>query len=253
MKLDKFQKAKVSLGLSSFALLFAILFVPSVVNSGFSWASEDTLETLLLFLCFLATVYVFWHYDYVVQKREQEAFSLSFKLKSKEKELIETFQYLGKVNVQFSVIRDLMDRMKKPTPNSEEDLRGALKELLGIACNIVGSEKAWLRIIDIKKRKMLLEESAGRSFLRKKEKSKLTVGTLVDMYEGKSMKLDGCEVFYSKSKSFNIKAFLILPPIEDVRLQGADFLRAVVNQCEILFILLNSRYHRINNRKNEKK
>jgi len=200
MKLDKFQKAKVVLGLSLFALLFAILFIPSIIDHGFGWASEDIVETLFLVLSFLAAIYVFWHYDYVVQKREQETFNLSSKLRSKEKELIETFQYLGKVNVHFSVIRDFLERIKKPIPTNKKELKEALRELLEIACSATGSEMAWLKIIDTKKRRILIEQKEGYNFEEEDKNKEVTVKNLLDIYsEGIDSKVNHNEIFYSKS------------------------------------------------------
>jgi len=50
-----------------------------------------------------------------------------------------------------------------------------------------------------------------------------------------------------------IKAFLILPSKEEPIASGDDFLKAVVNQCEILFLLFDSQYYSSKNKKNDKK
>lgn len=240
MKLNKFQKAKVAMALSFFGLLFAILFIPKGINHGLSWISEDTMETIFLFLSYLAAIYVFWHYDYVVQKREQESHQLSSKLQSKEKELIETFQYLGKINVRFSVIRDFLERMKQPAPTSEKELGESLEELLDIVCNATGREKVWLKIVDIKSKKILIEKFVGHSSRDKKDKHHIAVGNLLDVYENKiSSRIKDFEIFHSKADNFNLKAFLILPFNEEMKNQSDDFLKAIANQCEILFLLFD--------------
>jgi len=254
MKLDKFQKAKVVLGLSLFVLLLAILFIPHIIDQDLSWASEDTLETLFLVLSFLAAIYVFWHYDYVVQKREEETSDLSLKLRDKEKELIETFQYLGKVNVQSSVIKDLLDRMKEPAPTTKEELADSVKELLNIACSATGRDRVWLKIVDTKNRKVVMEELAGYNLEKEDKEDKMTVRSLLDVYENKkSNKIDGCEIFYSDLDNFYIKAFLALPVDEGAISQGDELLKAISNQCEILFLLFDFQHYQPKNEKNEKK
>jgi hypothetical protein len=253
MKLDKFQKAKIVLGMSFFVLLFSILFIPNIVNTDWGIFSEDFLETFFLLGGFFSVIYVFWHYDYVVSKREEDNLVLSSKLKNREKELLETFQYLGKVNVQFSIVRDLIDEMKKPAPTTQEELRETLKELLNIACSTTGREKAWLKIVDLKKGKDLIEERGGTGFEDESYKSKIAPKNLLKIYKNeKNARIDDLKVFYSELDNFYIKAFLILPFKEENK-QNADFLKAVANQCEILFLLFNSQYYRPKNNKNIKK
>ncbi|MCK5080840.1 MAG: hypothetical protein KAQ63_01640 [Candidatus Moranbacteria bacterium] len=254
MKLDKFQKAKVVLGLSLFVLLFAILFIPHAIDNGLSWASEDTLETLFLALSFLATIYVFWHYDYLVQKRGQESLNLSSKLQNKEKELLEAFQYLGKINVRFSVIRDLLDGMKDPIPTTREELNKALKKLLDIACSATSKDRALLKIVNVKSNKILIEEKSSRGFDNGDGKSQTSAKNLLEIYNKKrSSKTEKLEVFYSDLDNFNIKTFLILPSSDDSVVQGEDFLKALINQSEILFLLLDSQYYRSKKNHNGKK
>ena len=250
MKMNKFQKAKVVLGLSLFVLLFSILFIPNIIDSGWGWFDEDNLEAAFLFASFLSVVYVFWHYDYVVQKREEDNLNLSSKLKDREKELLETFQYLGKVNVRFSIIRDLIDKMKKPAPTTKEELNETLKELLNIACSTTGREKAWLKVIDIKKSKTLIEERGGSSFEEDEDYgSKIAPKNLLKNYKKeKSDRIEDLRVFYSDLDNFYIKAFLVLPFKENSEKETDDFLKAVANQCEILFLLFNSQYYKPKNK-----
>jgi hypothetical protein len=253
MKLDKFQKAKMIMGLSFFVLLFSILFIPSIINTGWGWFSEDFLETVFLLGGFFSVIYVFWHYDYVVKKREEDNLVLSSKLKSREKELLETFQYLGKVNVRFSIVRDLIDKMKKPAPTTQEELKETLKELLNIACSTTGREKAWLKIVDLKNGKDLIEERGGNNFQDEDYESKLAPKNLLKIYKNeKNCRIDDLKVFYSDIDNFYIKAFLVLPFKEENK-QDDDFLKAVANQCEILFLLFNSQYYRPKSVKKNKK
>ncbi len=249
MKLNKVQKAKIVSWVSLSFLFFAILFIPGFVNTSVGWASEDTLETFFLVLSFFSVVYVFWHYDYVVQKREQENFNLASKLQNKERELLETFQYLGKVNVRFSVIRDLLDRMKKPAPTTQEELKETLKSLLNIACSATGKENAWLKIINTKDKKVLIEEYGGDSFSEGNGKNQISVSNLIEVYKkDRKNKFDKMKVFCSDLDSFYIKAFLIIPTEDNLVEEEEDFLKAVANQCEILFLLFNSEYYRPKNK-----
>ncbi len=250
MRFNKIQKAKIILWVSLSFLLLIILFIPNFINNSVSWASEDTLETLFLVFGFFSVVYVFWHYDYVVQKREQENFNLTSKLKDKEKELLKTFQYLGKVNVRFSIMRDLIDRMKKPAPTTQEELKETLKALIDIACGVIGEDDTRLQVIDIKNEKFLLKEQRGESSLRETKNSQISAKKILKVYRSNGkFQIKGVKVFYSDLDNFYIKAFLVIPYNEDQFEQEANFLKAVANQCEILFLLFNSQYYKPKNKK----
>lgn len=258
MPVNPYKKTKAFLVLNLTILFILIIAIPQFINSGIEWMSEDTLETLFLGMSFLAVLYVFWHYDYVVKKREHEASKLFLKLEKKEKELLDTFQYLGKVNVQFSIIRDLLQKMKTPAPTSREEVEKVFSELLSIVCNATGRSYAFLKIVDLEKGKTLFEQFNGFDnvseengyFSAKNE-------TLIEIFDKKRQKnsnLKEGDVFFSDLDNFNLKAFLILPKKKEIEMEDeSSFLEAVANQCEILFLLFNSRYYKPKKKNNEAK
>ncbi|MDZ7612167.1 MAG: hypothetical protein U5L10_05370 [Candidatus Moranbacteria bacterium] len=254
MNLHPYRKTKIFLVFNFIVLLFLILTIPQFIDTGTSWASEDTLETLFIGMSFLAVVYVFWHYDYVVKKREQQTSQLSQKLEKKEKELLDTFQYLGKVNVQFSIIRDLLEKMKIPAPTTRKEVEKVFTELLSIVCNATGRSHALLKIVNLENQRTLIKQFNGFS----KEKGyKIKNESLIKFYKNKSEEknlLNGWELFCSELDNFYIKAFLILPKKDEPGMEDEkDFLEAVANQCEILFLLFNSRYYKPKKEKNGSK
>jgi hypothetical protein len=203
-------------------------------------------------------VYVFWHYDYVVKKREKETSKIYEKLERKEKELLDTFQYLGKVNVQFATIRDLLEKMKTPAPTTREEVRKAFSELLSIICNATGRSYALLKIINLGDERTLIKEISGFEEGDKDPQCKIKNNFLVDVYKNKNENfnnsLNGCDVFFSELENFYIKAFLILPKKRGELIDNEKaFLEAVANQCEILFLLFNSKYYKPKKRTNVSK
>ncbi|MFW5884656.1 MAG: hypothetical protein ACOCUF_00255 [Patescibacteria group bacterium] len=258
MPLNPYKKTKAFLVLNLTILFILIIAIPQFINSGTEWMSEDTLETLFLGMSFLAVLYVFWHYDYVVKKREQEASKLFLKLEKKEKELLDTFQYLGKVNVQFSIIRDLLQKMKAPAPTSREEVEKAFSELLNIVCNATGRRYAFLKIVDLKNGKTLIEQFNGfDSNMEKESLFSIKNETLLEVFNNKKQtfsKFKKGDIFFSDLDNFNLKAFLILPKKKEIEMEDeSSFLEAVANQCEVLFLLFNSRYYKPKKKSNESK
>src|SRR3989339_2055200 len=111
-----------------FLLVFLVLVVtiistPLLVKRGFSFFEEETWEAIFL----LAQVSLAWNifrlYEKAVAAREEEIKKLEGEYQKREKELLETFTYLGKINVQISLIKDFMKKIKTPKDRSRSEER----------------------------------------------------------------------------------------------------------------------------------
>lgn len=248
MQLNLSQKAKAVLVFNCVALFFLIIFTPFFIKEGMPWATEETVEGVFLAIELLALVYFFHQYDRIVSKKEEEAWMLDVKLKSKEKELLNAFQYLGKVNVQISMIKSLLENMK--IPSTKNQLKEIYEELLRLVCSITGKEYASLRIINIENGRTLNEqieslekEQAGTS----NGNGKIGNADLVEKFTAKEKgDLENYSIFYSEAENFFIKAFILVPNNRknSYSAEERSFLEAVANQCEIIFLLFSSRYYK---------
>jgi hypothetical protein len=193
----------------------------------------------------IALIYLFRHYDYLMQKREDEAIMLDVKLKKKEKELLDAFQYLGKVNVQFSMIKELLKKMEMPSTKNE--LKRAYGEILSLACSITKSDYALLKIVDIESGR-ILHENFYKTKKDYKEEILVTVSSnelLNNIKKDNYFILKDMAVFASKLENFNIRAFICVPQKEVAhKKEERDFLEAIANQCEVIFLLFNSKYYK---------
>lgn len=246
MQLNSFQKAKVVFLVNSIALFVLIVTTPYFIRWGVFSLSEELAEGVFLAIELLALMYFFRQYDTIVRKRDEEAWLLDVKLKSKERELLNAFQYLGKVNVEISMIKTLLEKMR--IPSSKSQMHDVYAELLRLVCSITNKHCAALRIVNIENGRTLIEHVES---IEEQDEcdAQIRVGNiaLVKHFKDKSKHdLDECCVFFSEAENFYAKAFVFVRNHSKIQYTKEEraFLEAVANQCEIMYLLFNSRYYK---------
>jgi hypothetical protein len=111
-----------------------IIFTPLLVKKGFSFLPEEIFEAILLFVQVSVAWNVFRLYEKALKSREKEIRNLEGEYQKREKELLETFTYLGKVNVQISMIKAFLQKMKVPA--NRKELKEYIEEVLRMALSI---------------------------------------------------------------------------------------------------------------------
>lgn len=247
LKIKSFEKARAVLVLNFIVLFVLVISIPSLIRRGTPLFREETVESFFLTLGLLALLYIFRHYDYFMKKKEEETLWLNSKLKTREKELLDSFQYLGKVNVQISMIKSLLEKME--IPKSKNRLKEIYEELLLLVCGITGRQKAFLRIINLETGRTLSEQCISSSEAGDANEFNVKAGNidLANKFKEKEkIEISGYSVFYSHSENFFIKAFVFVPDDDRKKDYSSEenFLEAVASQCEILFLLFNSGYYK---------
>ncbi len=207
-------------------------------------------ESTLLFTSLVLLFLVFQYYNRELEKREAEKKILNTQLKNKEKELLNALEYLGRVNVQVSMIKDLYGKME--IPSTKNRLKNILGEILAIIVNVTKEERAVLRIVNLKTGKTIREDFVGNQD-KGEDFELLKNNELIAIFEGKKPKKKRCcQIFYSEADNFFAKAFVLVSDKKKSATGNAEkeFLQAIANQCEIIFLLFTSRYY---NYKKEKK
>ena len=80
--------------------------------------------------------------------REKEIQKLEKEYQKREKELLEAFAYLGKVNVQVSLIKSFLKKLK--APSSRKEAENYINEILEIALTLSGKNWVTLRALDVR-------------------------------------------------------------------------------------------------------
>lgn len=255
-KFDSYKKTKVVLIINFVILFVLIIFTPYLIKEGTDWFSEENVEGFFLTVELLALFIIFRSYDSLMSEKEAEVLSLDEKLRSKEKELLDAFQYLGKVNVQISMIESVFEKIK--APSTKNQLKQVYSEFLRIVCSIAEESNAAIRIVNLKTGRTLGE------FFNLAEKNKnhlkeLNIGNtdLISKFKaGNDYEINrGHYLFFSKTESFFVKAFILVHESgeqEGIDIKKRKFLEAIANQCEIAFLLFNSKYYNLERRFNKK-
>ena len=223
--------------LTFFLLIITMIFTPLFVRSGFFILSEEIFEAVLIFIQVSVAWNIFRAYEKTVKYRERETQKLELECLRKEKELLEAFKHLGKVNIQVSLIRSFMEKVK--APKSKKELRRHLDEILRIALSV--SKRRWvvLRIINTDSLQTVSEFWA---------KASSNVGTREIKISNKEAIEWSKDVENNKSPSqltfvsegldlFSMRIFLFFSGKHEIDREVRDFLTAVTNQCAIILTL----------------
>jgi len=224
-------------------LIVTIIFTPLLIRRGISFLSEETLEAVLLLVQVSVAWNVFQLYEEVVRKREKEIEKLEKEYQGREKELLETFAYLGKVNVQMSLVKNFLQKLKAPA--NKHEVKDYISEILKMALSL--SKKDWitLRIIHAGRHQTISEYwFTSSSGVKTKE---IRVGNKELLEMARDKKHCGghgyCVVASTGSNALGLKTFLVFEK-NDVDREILEFLAAAVNQCEIIYTLFELRHSR---------
>jgi len=203
-------------------LLFALIVsTPLLINRGTSILNETIKEMIEAGMLFVLVVVGFIIY-----------FLYKKKLKKREKELRETLNYIGAVNLQVDQIRSISDIITK-YPESKKDFKFLFESLADRALAGVNSDWVLFRIIDMTSGKTLTEytKARGPAVLLKCEVSNN------DLLESKNP--DGCRTVASMQENFNIKAYCVMP-VKALSKNQEVLLGAIVNNLGMLYLIFES-------------
>ena len=222
-----------------FLLVISIIFTPLLVRNGLSIFSEETLESVLLFVQVFIGWRIFRLYERGVASREKEIQKLEGEYQKREKELLEAFAYLGKVNVQVSLIKSFLQKLK--APSSRKEAENYINEILEIALTLSGKNWVTLRALDAKTLQTTSEYWAKSNEGIDTQGIKIGNKDIVkwDHYREESRENGYFVLGSSGSEISPTKVFLVFLNGTKLEPDIEDFLRAAANQCEVLLTLFN--------------
>ncbi|MFA5926378.1 MAG: hypothetical protein WC831_05660 [Parcubacteria group bacterium] len=225
-------------------LVVTIIFTPLIIKSGFSFLSEELFEAVLLFIQVSLAWKIFRLYERTVSMREGEIKKLETEYRKREKELLETFAYLGKINVQMSLIKSFLQKLKAPA--SKREMKEYVDEILRMAMTI--SKKDWMaiRIMNTEGLQTISEYWAKASPSVRTHDFKIGNREITELAADKKLCNDKgyCVLSSESSSTSNRRAFMIFLEKEKVDKDILGFLNAAVNQCEIIHNLFELRGNR---------
>lgn len=220
-----FKWRKIFFGLlaADFVLIAAI---PWLIRGPLWLATEETIEVIVL-ACLLSLAYVV-NFLYLREFGRLRRYQVNL-----EDRLQDTFKYIGSVNLQMEEMRQAFANFKK-YPENKKDIRTVFVYFSEKILGMVNADWIILRIIDIKTGRTLREDK----FTRNNQVITFSKFDNRDILEGRC-KLDQCTIVKSDQENLNIKACCIL----SAHLNNEDqefFVRSMINQLEMLFIVFSS-------------
>jgi hypothetical protein len=223
-------------------IFLLIIFTPYIIRSGFTLVDEEIAEVAAIALFFTIGYVVLLLYRKEAARNRNELDRLKQDKVTLERRLTEAFHYIGTVNIQIGQIRSVFSEIRK-FPENKKDFCSILQFLAQRVLCMVNTEWVLFRIIDTQNRNTLREhsESRGNAVLLNHKIS----NTYLALHE----KFEGLTVMESGQENFHIKTFCIIPRQKLSRDQEV-FIRAVVNQLEMLFLIFTSTYYKNSHFKN---
>jgi hypothetical protein len=218
------------------AILLLIVFTPYIIRSGFTLLEEEIAEVVAIALLFTVGYVVLLVYRKEVKENRNDLNRLKQDKGVLENRLSEAFRYIGTVNIQIEEIKSIFSVIRK-FPENKKDFQNILQFFAERTLSMVNAEWVIFRIIRTEDLDTLSEnsETRGNALLLKHKISNRALAS--------SEKFEGLTVVGSTQENFRIKTFCILPK-EKLSSQGEIFVRAIVNQLEMLFVIFTSTYYK---------
>jgi hypothetical protein len=224
------------------SIFLLIVFTPYIIHSGITVFEEELVEVAIIILLFTVGYAVLSLYRKEAARNLKEIIILKQHKGALENRLTEAFKHIGTVNIQIQEIKSVFSDVQK-FPENKKDFGHILQFLADRTLSMVNAGWVLFRIIDTKNLDSLGEysETRGNSVL---PQHKISNKALVS-----NQKLEGFTVMGSGQENFHIKTFCIIPKAE-ISSDNEIFIKAVVNQLEMLFLIFTSIYYRDSHFKN---
>jgi hypothetical protein len=224
------------------AIFLLIVFTPYIIRSGFTLVDEEIAEIVAIALFFAVGYGLFFLYRKESARNRNEIDKLKQDKGALERRLTDAFHYIGTVNIQIEEIRSVFSDIRK-FPENKKDFRYILQFLAEKVLCMVNAPWVLFRIVDTQNLDTLSEynESRGNASL---PNHKISTKHLVS-----NEVFEGFAVVQSGQGNFHIKTFCIVPK-EKLSRDQKVFIKALVNQLEMLFIIFSSTYYQNSHFKN---
>ncbi|MFA6306239.1 MAG: hypothetical protein WCV70_00280 [Patescibacteria group bacterium] len=227
-------------------IVAVILLTPWLIRQGFSILDEETLEVIIIGLLFIVSYVIYVLYQNEIKKNLEALKDSENHRLTLEERLDEAFKHIGQVNVQIQEIRSIFSGLKK-YPENKNDFKNILKYFAEKVLSIIAVDWVLFKIIDINSVKTLGEHSQCR------EGAVFPINKIGNHDLIDKISLEAYNILRSDQNDLKIKVYCITPKIEIAK-QTEIFIKAVVNQLEMLFLIFSSNYYKnnkiINNQEN---
>ncbi len=203
---------------------------------------EEFVEVIGIALMFSAGYFIALLYRKEAARNRGDLIRLKRDKGALENRLSEDFKYIGAVNVEIEEIRSVFSGIRK-FPENKKDFHHILQFLAQRTLSMVNVEWILFRIINTQNLNTLSEytEKRGNAVLPNHKVSNRQLAS--------NEKIETFTIVGSGQENIHIKTFCIIPEKKLSRDQEI-FIKAVVDQLEMLFIIFTSIYYKNSHLKN---
>jgi hypothetical protein len=245
INVSQFKKAQIILRINAFLLFLFIIATPYLIKEGAWGMAEPIVEGIFLAVEIGVLIRLFKSYDFYSNKSDRKVSKLSGELEEQKELSIDTLKHLGKMNVQMSIIRQLVKKFK--TPVKERGLEHMINEVLQIIAGLIGHNKISLRIINLNNHKTINEVH----LIDKNEIDKYikNVSNEILCSNLRQEDIKNVQIVSSEHDNFSLKTFVLMGAMKDeknykVNDEHFELVQDMVNQCEMIYLLHQSEYHK---------
>jgi len=217
-------------------LFLLIVFTPYLIGSGISLFEEELVEVTAIVFLFAVGCVVLILYRKEMARNLRELTRVKQHRSSLEQRLEEAFKYIGSVNIQVREIKAAFSDIGK-FPETKKDFRYILQLLADRTVSMVNVEWVLLRIINTQNLDTLREycQTRGKAVILK---HKIGNRELLS-----SATPEGLTIVASGQENFHIRTLCIMPKSK-ISQEQKIFIKALVNQLEMLFVIFTSLHYK---------
>jgi len=242
IKISSFKRAQIILRINSFLLFIFIIATPYLIKRGVWGVPEYAIESIFLAIEIGILIKLFKAYDFHSNENDRKADKLSGELEEQKKLSAGTFEYLGKVNVQMSIIKQLVKKFKAPADKNR--LENVIREMLQIIAGLTENDDISLRIIDLNNYSTIEE-----IFLKDDNKQRKKITQIDNKFLCKKGQIDNnkdIQVIFSEHDNFSLKTYIFVDNLKSDQIddEQLELIQDITNQCEITYLLFKSQYYK---------
>lgn len=210
-------------------LFLIIISTPLLIKEGISFFSEELTESIMLFILFVVSFFIYLLYKNELNKNYQQ--------------LDAALNYIGSVNVQIEQIKDIFNDLNK-FPKNKSDFKYIQESLAKRVLGIVNSDWVIFRIINTENNKTLSEycQTRGEKNILNQELSNKC------LINNKALK--DYFIIESAPKNFKIKTYCILPT-SNIAENQIVLIKAIISNLSMFYIIFVSYYYKNTRDKNK--
>ena len=226
--------------LSSVMILTPIIITGSVHITKKFILDEDVMEVLLLSVLFTLSLLIMKLYKQEASKQAELIDNIKSDKKKADERLVDSLDYIGKVNVQIEEIKSIFDTTNA-YPETKNDFKKTVRFLSERVLGIVNTNWALFRIISRDNHRTIyecFETRRGFACRYPHVSNKMIV---------EKQSIPPFTAVISNPRNLNFLVFCAMP-VDTVNNDQRVFIQAIMNEITMLFIILNSSSDKVDNR-----